>query len=126
MTTINFKTNAKFEEYLVDQHIGIGIIRARLRNKINLDKLVNYNIAQGPFADIAELGERTKKVAITFGRPPPKAFLPNYMQTFEECKYILEQIKKKKASILSEYKKGGKRKAFWTQVRKIVGKNSVG
>ena len=73
-----FDTNMGFVDYQVEQPIGTGEIRARLKSKINREKLIAYNIMQGPFKDVAELGPLTKKVWLRFGKAPPKAYFPNF------------------------------------------------
>jgi hypothetical protein len=107
--TMAFDTATKFVEYQIEEQVGNSVIRARLKNKVNKEKLNSYRIEQGPFKDIAVLGELTKKVFIKFGKAPPKAYLPDFNRTFEEYRYIQEKINKKRAAILSEFKKGGKK-----------------
>ena len=44
----------------------------------------------------------------------------------EDYKLVIEAIKKKKAALISEWKKGGKRHAFWKLARKIAETKSSG
>ena len=75
---MKFATRAEYVEYCIEEDVGTGVIRSRLMNKENTDKLHSYNLEDGPFSMIANLGVTKKKTWLKFGTKAPASYIPNF------------------------------------------------
>ena len=121
VATLQVAVTNTWTDYMVEVPIPMGEKRTKLRNRENRKRMAEYNFNDGPFANFANLGPKTKRVYIRFGGKPPSSFMPTDPEYCPSSSARIIGIMKARTNRIKTLWEQNKKKNAWAMLRPLCG-----